>query len=156
MADIRKFQRRVSPRKGAVLGATGLLIGAAIGLGLTQMTSSNGAAQPLPTPDIACSSPKIVDGDTLRCGSTRIRLYGIDAPEMPGHCRPGRACTPGDPYASTDNLRVLIGGGTIACQQQDTDRYGRAVARCTASGRDLSCAQVEGGFAVRRYGLLIC
>jgi endonuclease YncB( thermonuclease family) len=56
-----------------------------------------------------CPAPAVVDGDTLRCGDRRVRLYGIDAPELPGHCRPGRACTPGNPYASTDNLRRLIG-----------------------------------------------
>lgn len=46
---------------------------------------------------VGCVSPTVVDGDTLRCGSTRIRLSSIDAPELPGHCRPGRECTPGDP-----------------------------------------------------------
>ena len=41
------------------------------------------------------------DGDTLRCqDGTRIRLSGIDAPELDGHCQPGRACVPGDPLAS--------------------------------------------------------
>ena len=29
----------------------------------------------------------VVDGDPLRCGSERVRLLGIDAPELPGHCR---------------------------------------------------------------------
>lgn len=29
---------------------------------------------------------RAVDGDTLRCGQERVRLLGIDAPEMPGHC----------------------------------------------------------------------
>ena len=35
----------------------------------------------------------VIDGDTIHCGYTRVRLAGIDAPEMPGHCQPGRACT---------------------------------------------------------------
>ena len=104
----------------------------------------------------ACSDPIIIDGDTLRCGSTRIRLSSIDAPEMPGHCRPGRECTPGDPYASTGNLQSLVSGQTVECRQVDTDHYGRAVARCSVQGQDLSCAQVEGGFAVNRYGFLAC
>lgn len=41
-----------------------------------------------------------IDGETLRCGKERIRLLGIDAPETPGHCRRGRKCVEGDPYAS--------------------------------------------------------
>jgi hypothetical protein len=34
-------------------------------------------------------------------------MQGIDDPEMPGHFRPGRRCTAGDPFASTENLRRL-------------------------------------------------
>jgi len=105
---------------------------------------------------VGCVSPTVVDGDTLRCGSTRIRLSSIDAPELPGHCRPGRECTPGDPYVSSGNLRSLVSGQAVECRQVDTDHYGRVVARCSAQGRDLSCAQVKGGFAVKRYGFLIC
>lgn len=105
---------------------------------------------------ITCTSPSVTDGDTLRCGDVRIRLSSIDAPEMPGHCRPGRACTPGDPYASQANLARLVQGMEMACAQEDVDRYGRIVARCSVAGRDLSCAQVEGGFAVERYGELDC
>lgn len=44
-------------------------------------------------PAFACSNVGIIDGDTFDCGSTRIRLHGIDSPEMPGHCRSGRECT---------------------------------------------------------------
>lgn len=105
---------------------------------------------------IRCASPRVIDGDTLRCGATRIRLSGIDAPELPGHCRRGRACAPGDPYASTDNLRRLTASGAIRCRQTDIDRYGRIVARCSAGNRDLSCEQVRGGYAIRRYAPLIC
>lgn len=81
--------------------------------------------------------------------------YGIDVPELPGHCRSGRSCTPGDPYASTSNLRRLA-TRPLQCRAIDRDAYGRTVARCVAAGRDLSCAQVEGRFAVRRYGSLSC
>ncbi len=103
-----------------------------------------------------CSSAEITDGDTLRCGDLRVRLYGIDAPELPGHCRPGRSCTPGDPYASTENLRRLVGSAPLQCRQLDIDRYGRTVARCSAGPQDLSCGQIKGGYAVRRYGWIWC
>jgi endonuclease YncB( thermonuclease family) len=104
----------------------------------------------------SCSSPRVVDGDTLRCGDMRVRLSGIDAPELEGHCNPGRTCTPGDGNASRARLEALVKGAAIECQQTDIDRYGRTVARCTANGRDLSCAQVHSGFAVRRYEPLSC
>lgn len=111
---------------------------------------------PPPGRPLPCESPRVVDGDTVRCGETLVRLSSIDAPELPGHCRRNRACTPGDPYASTENLRRLVGSNPLVCNQVDQDHYGRAVAFCTAAGVDLSCAQVGGGFAVQRYRELHC
>lgn len=82
------------------------------------------AAQPLPAlpPCIA------VDGDTLRCGSERIRLNGIDAPELPGHCRKGRSCAPGDPLASQRALANRIAGQRLIIRRWGTDHYGRTIA----------------------------
>lgn len=108
------------------------------------------------TSAFTCSGPTVVDGDTLRCGATRIRLQGIDAPETEGHCRPGRECAPGDPIASTENLRRLAAGRTMECRQTDTDGYGRVVAVCAVKGVDLSCEQLRSGHAIRRYAPLRC
>jgi uncharacterized membrane protein YsdA (DUF1294 family) len=106
----------------------------------------------------ACLNPSHHDGDAIRCdgGGRSMRLYGIDAPEMPGACRPGRQCTPGDPYAARDYLQGLTAGRTVTCEQVDSDDYGRRVVRCAADGADLSCAMVAGGHAVERYGRLGC
>lgn len=134
------------------------LLGTFGGLAYNMADSGVGPAAQATTGDaraIACR-PTVVDGDTLRCGGTRIRLQGIDAPEMPGHCRPGRDCAPGDPYASSDNLRQLVSGGGMSCRQTDTDRYGRVVALCEVGGVDLSCEQVRSGHAIRRYAPLRC
>jgi endonuclease YncB( thermonuclease family) len=103
-----------------------------------------------------CENARIVDGDTIHCGEDRVRLASIDAPEMPGHCRRGRACVDGDPFASKANLERLMADGPIRCRQTDTDHYGRIVAFCETGGRDFSCAQVEGHFAIERYGSLSC
>jgi endonuclease YncB( thermonuclease family) len=113
------------------------------------LTASAGAAE------IGCNRPRIIDGDTLDCAGTRIRLASIDAPEMPGHCRAGRRCTPGDPYAARNYLSFLT-RGRVECRAVDTDVYGRTVASCVSDGRDLSCAMVESGRAVERYGWLWC
>lgn len=107
-------------------------------------------------PAFTCDEPKVTDGDTLRCGAIRVRLASIDAPEMPGHCRRGRVCVKGDPYASKAALERLVASGKVTCRQTDTDHYGRVVALCRAVGRDLSCSQVEAGQAVIRYGELRC
>lgn len=119
-------------------------------------TVRSSGVTPLTDASFSCDAPQVTDGDTIRCGPLRVRLASIDAPEMPGHCRRGRACVEGDPYASKAHLERLIGSAALSCQQTDTDRYGRIIALCEANGRDLSCAQVEGGHAIVRYGELTC
>lgn len=104
-----------------------------------------------------CNGASVTDGDTIRCGSKRIRLYGIDAPEMGGNCRPGRQCVSGNPDASKAHLQSLVRPFTaMECREIDVDHYGRIVARCEVNGIDLSCAQLDAGQAIRRYGLLLC
>lgn len=106
----------------------------------------------------ACLAPSHHDGDAIRCEGMgkSMRLDSIDAPEMPGACRPGRACTAGDHFAARDHLASLTAGRQVVCEQRDTDIYGRRVVRCTADGVDISCAMVADGFAVERYGQLEC
>jgi len=99
---------------------------------------------------ISCDSPYIIDGDTFPCGGERIRLANIDAPEMPEHCRKGRRCTPGNPFASKNYLHS-ISRGSVKCFPIEKDHYGRIVARCKVSGKDLAA-----GHAVERYGVLNC
>lgn len=84
-----------------------------------------------------------VDGDTLRCGRERIRLLGIDAPELPGHCRRGRQCVPGDPWRSRDSLAAVI-RARATIQRVGEDRYGRTLALVRVNGVDLSCRQIRG------------
>lgn len=107
-------------------------------------------------PDLVCRNPKVTDGDTLRCGETRIRLAGIDTPEMPGHCRQGRTCVEGDPHAAKANLQRLVDRGVMECTEDDTDHYGRMIARCVVAKVDLSCEQIRTGHAEPRYGKIDC
>lgn len=107
-------------------------------------------------PDVVCRTPRVTDGDTLRCGDIRIRLQGIDSPEMGGKCRPGRECVDGDPIAAKENLRRLVSRGPLECTKSDTDRYGRMVARCVVAKVDLSCEQIRTGHAVPRYARIDC
>lgn len=143
--------RRRWTRVQSVVVIIGLLFGASLGLKLiggTGFASEDASFQ--------CGSIRVIDGDTFDCGSIRIRLSGIDAPELPGHCRQGRQCTQGAPYAAMQNLQNLVAVGSVQCHKADTDRYGRTVARCTSNGVDLSCGQLSAGQAVRRYGYILC
>jgi len=84
----------------------------------------------------------VTDGDTVGCGNERIRLLGIDAPEMPGHCRRGRDCVAGDPYASTSNLAAAM-TGLLTIDRVGEDHYGRTLALVAGSQGDLSCWQLK-------------
>lgn len=97
----------------------------------------------------SCTVRSVTDGDTFRCtNGTRVRLSSIDAPEMPGSCRPGRTCAPGDPYAAKAALQRLIGGRTLRCEKVGMS-YNRVAAWCSAKGVDLSCAMFRNGYAMR-------
>lgn len=118
---------------------------------------------PFPLPIIAaaafaCLSPVAVDGDTVRCaGRANVRLTGIDAPEMPGHCRRGRACTPGNPWRARAALRQLLHAGLITCTTTGYDHYARTLAICINRHRvNLNCQMIRTGHAVARYTRIAC
>ena len=97
----------------------------------------------------SCSVAYVHDGDTFRCtDGARIRLSAIDAPEMPGACREGRSCAPGDPYKAKAALESMIAGRTVQCMPAGTS-YNRRVAWCSVNGADLSCAMLRSGEAIR-------
>lgn len=94
---------------------------------------------------------RVTDGDTIRCGDERIRLLGIDAPELPGHCRQGRDCAPGDPYASAVSLASAM-TGALTIDRVGEDHYGRTLARVAGARGDLSCWQLEHRQAIYKPG----
>lgn len=104
----------------------------------------------LPDPAPIQASCSVTDGDTIRCGDERIRLLGIDAPEMAGHCRRGRTCAPGDPQASADALAARIEGKALSIRRVGRDRYKRTLGIVYAGGENLSCAQLATGRAIYR------
>lgn len=89
----------------------------------------------------------VTDGDTIRCGAERIRLLGIDAPELPGHCKGSRVCAPGDPFGSTATLEQAM-ADTMAINRVGEDRYGRTLAMVAGRRGDLSCWQLARGQAI--------
>ena len=77
---------------------------------------------------ITCPSAYVIDGDTLRCGQIRLRLLGIDAPELPGHCARYRECAPGDGFSSKRSLIDALRNGASKLQHRH-DRSLRALRR---------------------------
>jgi endonuclease YncB( thermonuclease family) len=98
-----------------------------------------------------CLVASVTDGDTLRCSNgTRVRIAGIDSPEMPGHCSRYRQCTPGDPFAARNSLTSLAQGKALQCRAVGKS-YNRVLAHCSFNGQSIGCAQVSSGHAVLRY-----
>lgn len=97
----------------------------------------------------------VVDGDSLRKDGKDYRLHAIDAPELFQTCWRGDGSEYDCGRAARDELRRLIGSSAITCQVLDTDRYGRAVAECSAGRLNLNDAMVRSGWAVAytRHGL---
>ena len=90
---------------------------------------------------------KVTDGDSLEIGATRVRLFGVDAPEGRQPCtRDGREWRCGD--AAARELRRLVGGATIVCVEKDVDDYGRIVAECRNGNIDLAAEMARAGLAI--------
>jgi hypothetical protein len=138
-------------RRGQLVGRTSIavfvgagLVGVAFGAGPTLLAKSYAAGDQgasVVAYSTRLNECSVTDGDTIRCGAERIRLLGIDAPELPGHYQSGRECAPGDPYASTASLRHAM-VGTLSIERVDEDRYGRTLAVVAGSKGDLSCWQL--------------
>lgn len=134
-------------RQRGMRWATIVVATAGIGVAIGMMQS---CSTPQPRIDGSAAEVhdcRVTDGDTIRCGDERIRLLGIDAPELPGHCRAGRICAPGDAYASRGSLGVAI-AETMRITRVGTDRYGRTLALVAGPRGDLSCWQLRRGQAI--------
>ena len=87
----------------------------------------------------------VTDGDSLKCNGERIRLLGIDAPEL--NCPRNRICVAGDPHAAKAHLVALTKGRRLTITRIGKDRYNRTLAVVYANGRNVSCQMVRGGHA---------
>ena len=104
---------------------------------------------------------KVIDGDTIRINSKKIRLHGIDAPEKKQSCK--------KPYltivffsfsenylcgqVSTNKLIKKINNQIIKCKIKNVDRYNRLIGECYKRNKNLNAWLVSNGYAVayRKY-----
>ncbi|WP_296425453.1 thermonuclease family protein [Yoonia sp.] len=95
---------------------------------------------------------RVIDADTFDVGGVRVRLFGIDAPELGQPCASdGREWDCG--RWARDLVLDRFQGRQARCTQIDIDRYNRVVASCDVDGIDLGAAIVGDGlaWAYRRY-----
>ena len=103
--------------------------------------------------------PRVIDGDTIQINSKKIRLEGIDAPEIKQMCKKpflkisviigfvfnkDYSCG----IISKQKLREKIGESKIKCTTSLKDRYKRYLATCYKKNINLNRWLVSNGFAV--------
>ncbi len=98
-------------------------------------------------PEILHGRATVSDGDSLRLSGERIRLLGLDAPELAQTCRQGRDVKPCGELAR-QALKKLTAGREIRCEPEGRDRYGRLLARCYSGRDDIGRKMVSVGWAV--------
>ena len=104
---------------------------------------------------------KVVDGDTIKKNSKKIRLYGIDAPEKKQKCKKTYLTISFMSFTkdymcgevSTQKLIKKINKQKLNCNILDVDRYKRLIGECFKRNINLNSWMVSNGYAVsyRKY-----
>lgn len=102
--------------------------------------------------------PTVIDGDTLKMDGVRVRLYGIDAPELKQECvAANEVAWPCGAYAREhldqmfDGVAYRWPGVGVKCRAagDGEDRWGRVIAKCELpNGLSVNRAMVEQGWAL--------
>ena len=90
----------------------------------------------------------VVDGDTLEIHGTRIRLWGVDAPESRQLCRGADSNLYRCGAKAANDLDFFIARRPVNCTPVAEDQYGRTVATCSVGGADIGEWLVRNGLAL--------
>ena len=100
------------------------------------------------SPVQAGQSCRVIDGDSLACGSERVRIVGLDAPEIRARCPAEYRLA----VQARARLAVLIAAG-VTLHPQGRDRYRRTLAVVRdRSGPDVAEVLIEEGLAREYHG----
>jgi len=101
------------------------------------------------------SVTRVSDGDSLRSGRLKIRLHGIDAPELKQDCMTATGASWPCGQAARDAMAAIATKAPLRCVLMDVDRYGRLIMRCHAGTVDIAEHLVAKGLALayRQYSM---
>jgi endonuclease YncB( thermonuclease family) len=125
----------------------GLLL-IALFIGQYYIDNSNIAQVPV-VKEFSNSEVRVIDGDSIALGKLRIRLQGIDAPELKQECLDNESnqlykCG----EIAKDYLIKLIDKQVVACTNEGLDRYKRQLAYCYVGKLNLNREMVRTGNAL--------
>ena len=108
------------------------------------------AARLDPLPPRFTGEARASDGDSLRVGGDRIRLIGLDAPELDQTCWRETGAESPCGREARNLMAELLAQGSISCATAGADKFGRFLATCAIGGEDIGAAMVNAGLAVSR------
>ncbi len=94
------------------------------------------------------------DADSLAVGAVKVRLFGIDAPEMDQTCKRADGAAWSCGRWAAKEAKSRFDGRTAICTALDRS-YDRIVARCFVGGSDIADTLVRDGIATayRKYSM---
>ena len=106
--------------------------------------------------EIIQGKAKVIDGDTVKIKNNKIRLSGIDAPELNQLCSKvflslsfisfNKKYSCGK--ISTEKLKRLLKNKIILCKVENIDRYKRKLATCYKNKLNINSWLVRNGYAL--------
>ena len=89
-----------------------------------------------------------VDGDTVETSQGRVRLVGVDTPEVSETCsKAGEATANAERLAPPGTMVTLRNPASV----QETDKYGRLLRYVEVSDHDVGYSQIREGLGIARY-----
>ena len=122
--------------------AVGLLLFVLVTVAHGKLTES--MKRPPTVPD----NVRIVEGDRLELDGTRIRLFGIDAPELAQDCGEPKRRYPCGQEAKAALETLFLKAANIACERKEEDQDGWTLAVCRVDGLDVGRELVKDGQAL--------
>jgi endonuclease YncB( thermonuclease family) len=98
--------------------------------------------------DNLAGQASVIDGDTLEIHGTRIRLWGIEAPESSQLCRGGESLPYRCGAKAANELDAFIARRPVNRIPISLDQYRRTVATCSVGDVDLGEWLVRNGLAM--------
>jgi endonuclease YncB( thermonuclease family) len=106
------------------------------------------ASSKVALPTELAGQASVIDGDTLEIHGTRVRLWGIDAPESTQRCRGADSNLYRCGAKAANDLDAFIAQRPVSCKPVSQDQYRRTVATCSVSDIDLGEWLVRSGLAL--------